>query len=182
MSTEHLTPELLVALSDGELHGAERAAAGRHVAACAACADELDLYRRTGDLVAALARVSGPPDLAERVLACARAEPSRSSSQLSSQPAAQPRAGALRRLPILRLAAAAAVLSAAVLGARQALTPRPAGDGAVELSASEEQAIARDLYLLHNLEALEQTDSDELKALVEDLDVLDSLMLEEQEG
>jgi hypothetical protein len=55
-------------------------------------------------------------------------------------------------------------------------------DDTVELSAAEERAIARDLYLLHNLDALETTASDELRSLVEDRDLIESRMLEEQVG
>ncbi len=183
---DHPAAEHLLAHADGETD-ATSAATERHVAGCRECAREVQRLRASGQVIASLARFDGPPDLAARVLAAARTgapTAERAARDASAEPARA--AGAvpapqIRRLPVWRYAAAAALLTAAVLGARQ-FAATPSASEPVELTAAEEEAIARDLFLLANLEALETADPDELRDLVEDLDVLESLMLEEQEG
>lgn len=156
MSCTALPIERLLAHVDGELPAAESEAVARHLADCPACAREADLLRRSGDLVAALPRLSPGQAFTERVLTAARDDTARP-------------AGRLRRLwP----AAAAAAVLAAVLAARVWLGGGAAtGDGV--LTAREEREIAADLYVLANLEALESADADELISLVEDLDLLE---------
>ena len=66
-----VSPEDLAALHDGELAGAAREDAQRHVAACAACAKALRRLERTSGLLAALPREEASEDLVSRVAGAA---------------------------------------------------------------------------------------------------------------
>jgi anti-sigma factor RsiW len=164
--SDHLSTEDLLALADGELGGADLERVHAHVGACADCADEVGLLRRTGELIATLPRHEPSDGFAARVVA-------------SSEPG--------RMLSLLRpwQTAAAAALLVAALGAGWLVT-RPgvgsdAPEFAVQLSDDDAEAIARDLYLLENLEALESEEAEALSTLVEDLDLLESVAFEEQQ-
>jgi anti-sigma factor RsiW len=158
MSCNELPIERLVAHVDGELPAAEAERVAAHLAACADCAREADLLRRSGDLIERLPGLEPDEDFTRRVVAAARPE--------------------ARRGTLLRLwpAAAAAGVLVAVLGARIWLGEPATGDAV--LSAREEREIAADLYVLANLEALEQAEADELISLVEELDLLEGSELE----
>ena len=152
-----LPPEDLVAWTDGELPPADAERVSAHVSACAACAREAELLRRTGDLVARMPRAEAPSGFDGRVVAAA-APPRRVLRLL-----------AIRTWP--QAAAAAAVLVVAAGGVLWLARGRPAEDG---LSPRDEEAIAADLYLLANLDALATIEADELAQIADDLDVLDA--------
>ncbi|HVN42922.1 MAG TPA: zf-HC2 domain-containing protein, partial [Steroidobacteraceae bacterium] len=61
--------ELLSALVDGELSGAELDRANAHVAACGACRVEANALRRLKHELRALADVHEPGDITSRLLA-----------------------------------------------------------------------------------------------------------------
>ena len=54
----------------------------------------------------------------------------------------------------------------------------PAEEAAYALTVQEAEDIARDLYVLSNLDVLEKLDADELASLVDDLDLLESVEAE----
>lgn len=175
MTCPHLTPEDLVAWTDGELPAADAERVAAHVASCPACAREADLLRRTGDLVAGMPRDPAPAGFGDRVVAAARAE--------SAAPTKRaPRRGAGRILDLLVIrtwthaAAAAAVLVVAAGGTLWLARLERGGGTAVPgaLTAREEEAIAEDLYLLANLSALESVEAEELARIADDLDVLEA--------
>jgi anti-sigma factor RsiW len=61
--------ELLSPYLESDLSGADRSAVESHLAACAACSEELDLLRDTVALLRRLPAPEAPPFLASRVLA-----------------------------------------------------------------------------------------------------------------
>ena len=168
-----LPPADLLACADGELAGAELANVEHHVAECEVCARELALLRTTGDLIAELPAAEASTGFVDRVMSATR-EPA------ATRQAPAPRTGRVFALRLARVAIAAAVLAAVAgvwwLGDRPEPADRP-------LTAQEEEAIAQDLYILSNLEALEAADADELVRLVNELDLLESdLTLDEVQG
>ncbi|MCE9634228.1 MAG: zf-HC2 domain-containing protein [Planctomycetes bacterium] len=163
--TPPLSAEDLVAWLDDELSATDARRVESHVVACPTCAGEADLLRRTGDLVARLPRMTVSSGFADRVVAAARTAP----------------AGRLvtsRRWSFVRTAAAAAVVVAGV-GAWWAVS-RPGDPG--QLTAREEDEIARDLYVLAHLDTLQSADADELARIADDLDVIDAVPSEEGNG
>jgi len=168
MTCDIVPVEDLIAFADGELSGEALARVREHVAGCAVCAREAELFIDSGALLASMRRIEPTPGFVDRVVAQAR----------------RARGGRLLRLRPWKVAAAALLLAAGVGAAwfsSGTLDPTDPRDMPV-LTASEEDAIARDLYLLSNLAVLEESDVDDLVRLVEDLDVVESLMEEEQEG
>lgn len=157
----------LVAFVDGELHGAERERIERAVAADPALAREVELLRRTGELLAGLPRSEPGPGFTARVVHAARAH--------RDEPG-----GRVLRPTWLRYAAAAGLVAAAAgawwLSGRG---PAVAPDAGVVLTASETEEIARDLYVLANLEVLETLEAADIESLVNDLDLLESPELED---
>ena len=151
--------ERLVAYVDGELSDAERDDAARHVDACAHCADEAELLRRSGALIERLPRLEPGDAFTERVLARVAADGARTSAP----------GGRLHSMWPLATVAAAVLVTAI---AARIWWPGVSGTEGV-LSAREEREIAADLYILANLDALEASDADELISLVEDLDLLE---------
>ena len=155
-----LPPEDLVAWTDGELARDDAERVSAHVASCSACAHEAELLRRTGDLVAAMPHAAAPAGFEGRVVDATRSQAT--SGRLF-------RIFSTRTWP--RAAAAAAVLVAAAGGTLWLARGRPPEDG---LTAREEEAIAADLYLLANLDALATIEADELAQIADDLDVLEA--------
>jgi len=158
--------EDLVAHVDDELSAAASERVAAHLAACTDCAREVELLAMAGDCVAGLPRHEPGADFAERVGAA-----------VASAPVAADLAGdgispAGRLLRLWPAAAAAAVLVAAI-GARTMLGREAATESI--LTATEERAIASDLYVLTNLDTLETVDAEELIALVDALDLLEGL-------
>lgn len=161
--------ETLVAWIDGELPAAEAARVAAAVAADPALQREADLLRRSGDLVARLPRRAATEGFADRVIAAARRAPG---SDVDVQPIPRDgtRLGRLLSLPRMRIAVAAAVV-AAVAGTALLRDPR----NEYGFRKSEEDAIAQDLLILANLEALESADADDLSRIADDLDVIDQV-------
>jgi anti-sigma factor RsiW len=160
MTCRTLSPEDLVAWTDGELAPADARRVEAHVASCAACAREADLLRRTGELVGKLPRVQPSEGFADRVAAAARAE-----SRLEAA-----RAGRPARVRFLRWAAASAAVVVAGVGVAWLATR---GNDPARLSAREEEDIARDLLVLAHLSTLESGEADDLASLADDLDVIE---------
>jgi anti-sigma factor RsiW len=158
--------EVLVAWLDGELNAADASRVAAHVDACAACRREAALLRESGELLARLPDVAPTPGFEARVVAAAR----RSDVVTASR----------GRLVFLRprIAAAAAVLVGVAAGVWW-LAPSAPTD---VLTARDEEALAEDLAVITNLDALTKADPKELKQLADDLDVIDSLAGEEEGG
>ncbi len=172
MSSNHPTAEDLVAHLDGELAAEVATGVAAHVTACDTCRHETDLLRASAALLSRLPARQPSSDFTQRVLAAAREE------------SAAPRG--LLRFPRPLLQAAAALLIAAagfaawsLRGANDAPITPGGDETAVVLTQEEEEAIAREMLLLGALEFLEDAETDELKLLVEDLDVLDALAAED---
>ncbi len=161
--------ETLVAWIDGELPAAEAARVAAAVAADPALQREADLLRRSGELVARLPRRAATEGFADRVIAAARRAPG-SDVDFQPIPRAGTRLGRLLSLPRMRIAVAAAVV-AAVAGTALLRDPR----NEYGFRKSEEDAIAQDLLILANLEALESADADDLSRIADDLDVIDQV-------
>jgi anti-sigma factor RsiW len=164
-----VTPELLVAWLDGELPDGVAARVAAAVAASAELRREADLLRRSGDLVAGLSRRAASPGFADRVLTAAGIAPG-AGTRPATTTASVSGPGRLLRLPRMRIAIAAAIV-AGIAGFAILRDPRTESG----LRRSEEDAIARDLLVLANLDALESADVDVLSRIADDLDVLDEL-------
>lgn len=167
MNCPGMPDEVLVAWLDGELPAAESARAAEHVARCTACGREAALLRESGDLIARMERREATAGFEARVLAAARA------------PAPRGRLASLRGW---RAAAAAAVLLAAAAGAAWLARPRETASEPGALTAREEQALAEDLFVISNLDALQEADVAELAQIVDDLDVIDAAYAAEADG
>lgn len=172
MTCNELPEEDLVAWLDGESAPADAARVAAHVAACAVCGREAALLRESGELLARLPDLSPSSGFEARVVAAVR-------SDRDGVTATAPRG----RLVLLRprvAAAAAAVLVGVTAGAWWL-----SSNGNAErdvLTAREEQAIAEDLAVISNLEALQGAEAVELAQLADDLDVLDALGSEAEGG
>lgn len=162
--------ETLVAWIDGELPAAEAARVAAAVAADPALQREADLLRRSGDLVARLPRRAATEGFADRVIAAARRGTPGSGEGVQPIPRSGTRLGRLLSLPRMRIAVAAAVV-AAVAGTMLLRDPR----NEYGFRKSEEDAIAQDLLILANLEALESADAEDLSRIADDLDVIDQV-------
>ena len=86
--------ELLSALVDGELSGAELDRANAHVAACGACRVEAHALRRLKHELRALAEMSDADDITRRLLAmnCAAGQPGRDGQRGRARPLGRGRA------------------------------------------------------------------------------------------
>ncbi len=146
----------LVAYTDGELQAPAHGALEAHLDVCARCAREVDLLRRSGALVAELPGLTPSAGFVDRVVA-------------ATADVRRPRGRLLRLLP----AAAAAVLIVGLVLARAMRDDRPSDE--VALSRAEEREIAQDLFLLENLDALADEDPEALIAIIEDLDLIESV-------
>lgn len=161
MTCPELPTEDLVAWLDDELDPGAAARVAAHVGACAACAREADLLRRSGDLVAALPRIAAPAGFDARVVAALTAP--------HAAPHTPARGSVVGRRAFRRWAVAAALV-VSVAGAGWVFTRD--GEG---LSSRDEEAIARDLFVLVHLETLQSpADDEELARLADDLDVFDN--------
>ena len=158
--------EEIVAWIDGELGPADAARVAALVAASPAAQREVELLRRSGDLVARMPRVTASAGFAERVL---RTVGSASLTTCAGEPTV--RAGRLLTLPRIRIAVAAAVVLIITGGLAFRGGSVPGG-----LSADDEDEIARDLLVLANLDALEAADADDIMRLADDLDVVDDVI------
>jgi len=159
-----IPPEDLIAYLDGELEGDAHERVERALRDDSALSAEADLLRRSGEMIRDLPRVEASSGFGDRVARATSAE------------RAAPRGG-LRRLFAVRYAAAA-VLVLGVAG-WWALTSGPAAEDApYTLTAQETEDIARDLYVLSNLDVLKELDAAELASLVDDLDLLESVEAE----
>jgi anti-sigma factor RsiW len=152
--------EDLVAWLDAEASPEEAARASAHVATCDACRREAEALRRTGRLLEEVAVHTPAPSI-----------------EFAARVAAAVPRGRLHRM-VPRIAVAAAVLVGAAAGAWWLAQDR---EGDV-LTAREEEAIARDLDVLSNLDALERSDPLELAQVVDDLDVIDAVGHDEEGG
>lgn len=155
---DHLPAEDLVAWLDGELLADAAGRVERHVAACSVCAREADLLRRSGALLSQLPGLAPPRGFEERVHAAVRSGD------------AAPSGRVVRGAFPAWARVAAAVVVVAVGG--WWLTSRPSDPG--RLSGSDEEAIARDLFVISHLDTLAAADDDELARLADDLDVIDA--------
>ncbi len=171
MTCPELPIEDLVAHQDGELAPAASARVEEHLGRCAVCRADAEALRRMERLLDALPGRAAPAGFAERVSRHA----SDAEIEAATDDIAAP-AGRLALFAVRRLAIAAAVL-VAVGGLAVWLASRPgaaiAPDGV--LTAAEEQAIADDLFVLSNLDALENAQADEIAEVVDDLDLLEAL-------
>ncbi len=168
MTCGRLPEEEIVAWLDGETNAAETSRVVAHLAECAACRREAELLRASGALLTRLPGVAPSAGFEARVVAAAR----------GAGVATAPR-GRLVFLRSRAAVAAAAVLVAAGVGAWW-LAPR--GPDKELLTAKDEEAIAEDLAVISNLDALEKADSKELAQLADDLDVIEGLPAEEEGG
>jgi hypothetical protein len=138
----------LVAYLDAELDPAARAAVERHLAACAACRRERDLFAATGAILLREAPPAGPRAGFEERLAA--------------------RLGALRRRGrIVRLSLAGAALAASIAIAAAGIPflrarlagPPPEPPGAIaQLDPAVEAEIIAKLDVLENMELVENID------------------------
>lgn len=96
----HLTGETLFARLDGRLEPAQAAAAEAHLAACAACAEQAESFRRLFSDLAAVPDLEAPAGLAAPVLAAIRARSAETTLRLPS---------AIRIAAALQLAAAVGI-------------------------------------------------------------------------
>ncbi len=165
----NLALEDLVAHLDGELTASDSTRVEAHLSACAACHAEAALLSRAGDAVAGLPAIEPGTQFADRVLRAARA------------PASSPR-GRLIRPWTVAAAVAAALFLAFYFSPYGKQSDSTEPEIAYVLTEEEIQAIAEDLPLLANLDALEELngsgDPSELIALIEDLDLLESVETE----
>lgn len=155
--------ERLSAYLDGELTRDERAELERDLAADDALRARLEELSATDAALDAWLVEPASEDFVDRVVRAAVVETA---------------TGAAPRPWIWTAAAAAAVLVAGLtwqLGTQDPLSRRDPTTGTVELSERELEAIARDLDVIANLEALEATDDEALIRLADDLDLLDDL-------
>ena len=114
---------LLSQALDDQLDSAARAALDAHLAACAACAEDMRLLRRAGAVLAASGPAEPPDDLAARVQAAILAHPHKPAAPARHTPAATRhtaraagRSSLIERwLPIAWPAAAIATLFASAL-------------------------------------------------------------------
>jgi len=169
MNCNQLPAEDLVAWLDGECDAAGAARVAAHVGSCAACAREARLLRESGALLARLPSLAPSSGFEARVVAATR----------NSSTVTAPRG----RLVFLRprvAAAAAAALVCVTAGAWWLTSSKP--DTNEVLSAREEAAVADDLAVISNLDALQQADARELAQLADDLDVIDALGSEAEGG
>jgi anti-sigma factor RsiW len=169
MTCNELPEEDLVAWLDGECAPADAARVAAHVAACAVCRREADLLRASGELLSRLPDLAPSSGFEARVVAAVRADGT----------ATAPRG----RLVVFRprvAAAAAAVLVGVTAGAFWLSSGGPPGSEV--LTAREEEAIAEDLAVISNLDALENSEAVELAQLADDLDVLDAIGSEAEGG
>lgn len=168
----HLPTEDLVAWLDGELPPEAARGVERHVAACADCAREADLLRRSGALVAGLPRRTPSRGFEARVAAAVRAAVvNPADSPADSEVAAAAPAGRVLRPAFPRWAGIAAAAVVVALGGWWLTSPEPLPG---ELSRADEEAIARDLFVITHLDTLGAADADELAQLADDLDVIDA--------
>jgi hypothetical protein len=123
----------------------------------AACAREAELLRESGELLVRFRPDAPAPSAGfeARVLAATKT-PARG-RLVSFRP---------------RIAAAAAAVLVAAAGAWWYSSSR---GGADELTAREEEALAEDLVVISNLDALQESESPELAQLADDLDVIDAM-------
>jgi anti-sigma factor RsiW len=170
MNCERLPVEEIVAWLDGELDGepyaADSARVAAHVESCAACRREAALLRESGEMLARLPGATASSGFEARVVAAAR--------ETHVETASRGRLVFLRP----RVAAAAAVLVGVAAGVWW-LAPAAPTD---VLTARDEEALAEDLAVITNLDALTKADSKELAQLADDLDVIDSLGGDEEGG
>jgi anti-sigma factor RsiW len=169
MNSNHLPAEDLVAWLDGECDAAAAARVAAHVGSCPACAREARLLRASGALLARLPSLAPSAGFDARVVAAAR----------STATVTAPR-GRLVWLRPRVAAAAAAVLVGVTAGAWWLTSSRH--DSNEVLTAREEAAVADDLAVISNLDALQQSEAGELAQLADDLDVLDALGSEAEGG
>jgi anti-sigma factor RsiW len=170
---DRLPVEELVAWLDGETDAADSARVAAHVAACAACALEAKLLRESGEMLARLPSAAPSPGFEARVVAAARqGENEATGSRTATAPGG--------RLRILR--PRVAVAAAAVVGVAAGAWWLSSSRDAEVLSARDEEAIAEDLAVLSNLDALTRAESDDLAQLADDLDVIDAFSGDEEGG
>ncbi len=135
--SDHLSTETLIDYLHGELDPASDSRAHQHVAACAACAAELDRERSLGDLLRAAAGRDErelPPLVKARIWEAVRAESSRPPSWFV----------ALLR-PVVALPVAAAAAAAFAFYFAGPLSPSPHGAPAIEASYYLERHEAQQL-------------------------------------
>jgi anti-sigma factor RsiW len=169
MNCNELPAEDLIAWLDGECDADDAARVAAHVGSCSACAREARLLRESGALLARLPSLAPSAGFEARVVAAAR----------GSDTVTAPRG----RLVLLRprvAVAAAAVIVCVTAGAWWLTSAKP--DANDVLTAREEVAVADDLAVISNLDALQQADVVELAQLADDLDVLDALGSETDGG
>jgi anti-sigma factor RsiW len=158
--------EEIVAWLDGEANASDAARVAAHVDSCAACRREAALLRESGELLARLPGAAPSAGFEARVVAAAR--------QADVVTASHGRLVFLRP----RVAAAAAVLVGVAAGVWW-LAPGAPSD---VLTARDEEALAEDLAVITNLDALSVADSKDLAQLADDLDVIDALGGDEEGG
>jgi anti-sigma factor RsiW len=161
MKCTQLTDDELVAWVDGECSADDAARVAAHVAACSVCTREARLHRRSGEMIARLPAIAPSAGFEARVVTAARGS--------TTAPGG--------RVVFLRprvAAAAAAVLLCAGAGVWWIASSSEPG-APDEITAREAAAVADDLAVLSNLDALQQADEQELAQLADDLDVLDAI-------
>lgn len=179
MNCEQMSVEEIVTWLDGEANAADAARVAAHVNSCAACRREAALLRESGELLARLPGARPSAGFEARVVAASR------QAEVVTAPigdeVAAPRLGPPGRLVFLRPRAAVAAAAVFVGVAAGAWWLAPGAPTDV-LTARDEEALAEDLAVITNLDALAAAESKDLAQLADDLDVIDALGGDEEGG
>jgi anti-sigma factor RsiW len=166
MTCDELPEEDLVAWLDGETAADDASRVAAHVEGCAVCRREAALLRESGSLLARLPGLAPSAGFDARVVAASR-----------TQVAPRGRVFVLRR----RVAAVAAAVLVGAVGGAWWLASASNSTNEV-LTAHDEEALAADLAVISNLDALQKAEPTELAQLADDLDVIEAAGNDEEGG